>query len=75
MCFRVEHGDVLQTGTDALLLTIDGAKPGLEGNIARAFAKRFPDDWEIIEGGVPFPIALGRTIEHGHQSRWSLPCI
>ena len=62
MSFRIMHGDVLHAEADALLLTLDGSKRGLEGNIARAFAKRFPDDWESIEGAVPFPIALGRIV-------------
>jgi hypothetical protein len=32
--------DILDVEADALLLPIDGARSGLEGNIARQFARR-----------------------------------
>jgi len=72
MSIRIVHGDVLQAEADALLLTIDGSRRGLEGNIARAFAKRFPEAWESIEGAAPFPIALGRTVlvRHDGDAPW-----
>jgi hypothetical protein len=35
---RVFCRNVLDVQADALIITIDGAKKGMEGNIARAFA-------------------------------------
>jgi len=55
-------GDLLNSETDALLLTIDGAKCGMEGNIARQFGKRFPEDWEYMQRDIKYPIPLGRTV-------------
>jgi hypothetical protein len=46
---RVLHGNVLDAIADALILTIDGAKKGMEGNIARAFARKWPEIWHELE--------------------------
>lgn len=35
MGLRVLHGNVLDAQADALIITIDGAAKGMEGNIAR----------------------------------------
>lgn len=56
------QGDVLSAQADALILTVDGANRGLEGNIARAYARRWPDAWMEIEDDVRYPIPLGRTV-------------
>lgn len=55
-------GDVLDAQADALILTIDGASAGLEGNIARQFAKRWPIDFQDMEKTLPYPIPIGRTV-------------
>lgn len=44
---------------EALILTIDGAAKGMEGNIARAFARLHPDAWEEIDYNLKYPIPLG----------------
>lgn len=62
MTFEIDTGDVLESHTDALLLTIDGAKRGMEGNIARQFARRFPEDWEFMQQDVKYPVPIGRTV-------------
>ncbi len=62
MVFEVITGDVLDINANALLLTIDGAKAGMEGNIARQFARRWPDDWQVIQRDVRYPIPIGRTV-------------
>jgi hypothetical protein len=54
--------DVLAAKADALILTIDGAKRGMEGNIARAYARRWPDAWIEIEDEIKYPVPLGRTV-------------
>lgn len=61
MALDLVTGDVLDAKADALLLTIDGAKRGMEGNIARQFARRWPDDWEDMQRDVRYPVPIGRT--------------
>lgn len=56
----LRQGNVLDADADALLLPIDGAARGLEGNVARQFTRRFgAEAWEQIESEVAFPVALG----------------
>ena len=62
MALEIVTGDVLDLAADALLLTIDGVKRGMEGNIARQFERRWPDDWEDLQRAVRYPVALGRTV-------------
>lgn len=62
MGFEVVTGDVLDADTDALLLTIDGTQSGMEGNIARQFARRFSEDWEHLQRGVNYSVPIGRTV-------------
>lgn len=59
---RLESGNVLDSQADALLLTIDGAKKGMEGNLVRQFDRRWHDDWDLIQRDIPYPLPLGRTI-------------
>lgn len=54
--------DILNTPVDALLLTIDGANRGMEGNLARQFEKRWPEDWHDMQRDIRYPIPLGRTV-------------
>lgn len=63
--FMKDHlvlGDVLAAEADALILTIDGAMRGMEGNIARAFARRWPEDWEAVEESVAYPLRVGDAV-------------
>lgn len=62
MKFELVTGDVFDTQADALLLTIDGTRRGMEGNIARQFARRWPDDWEDMQRDVRYPVPIGRTV-------------
>jgi O-acetyl-ADP-ribose deacetylase (regulator of RNase III) len=64
MKLLVRHGDLFDSDASALVLTIDGAAAGMEGNTARQFARRWPDDWEEIAGDVDYPIPLGRVSDH-----------
>lgn len=70
MTLEIVTGNVLDTTTDALLLTIDGAKRGMEGNIARQFARRFPEDWEFMQRDIKYPVPLGRSV----AVRWYGDC-
>jgi hypothetical protein len=62
MQIRVVQADLFSVKADALLLTIDGARRGLEGNLARQFARLHPDDWEDVEAQVRYPLPLGRAM-------------
>lgn len=62
MALELVTGDVLDAKADALLLNIDGAKRGMEGNIARQFARRWTDDWEDMQRDVRYPVPIGRTV-------------
>lgn len=55
--------DVLESPSDAIVLAIDGAARGMEGNVARAFARRWPDLWQEIEDEVRYPVPLGQVYE------------
>lgn len=71
MTLEVVIGDVLESNTNALLLTIDGvAKRGMEGNIARQLAKRFPEDWEYMQRDVKYPVPIGRTVVVPSAGDW-----
>ncbi len=45
----------------AVLLTVDGAASGIEGNIARAFARLYPECWEELSLDIEYPIPLGQS--------------
>jgi len=60
--FELLTGNVLDTTTDALLLTIDGTQRGMEGNVARQFAKRYPEDWDLLQRDLKYPVPIGRTV-------------
>ena len=55
-------GDVLAATAEALVLTVDGIKRGMEGALARQFERRWPDDWTDISRTVKYPIPLGRAV-------------
>jgi len=59
---RTIEADLLSSQAEAILLTTDGAARGMEGNLARAFARRFPEDWHYIERDLRYPIPLTRCV-------------
>lgn len=59
---QIVTGDILDAPADALLLTIDGARRGMEGNLARQFEKRWPEDWQDMQRDIRYPVPLGRTV-------------
>ena len=61
MTIHVVQRYLLVAETDAILLTMDGSRPGLEGGIARTFAQQHPKAWTTVMKQVTFPIALGDT--------------
>lgn len=62
MALELIAGNVLDAKADALLLTIDGTKRGMEGNIARQFVRRWSDDWGDMQRDVRHPIPIGRAV-------------
>ena len=61
MSIEILQGNLLDRKADAVILTVDGAAAGLEGNIARAFGRAYPDAWEELEYKVQYPIPLGAS--------------
>lgn len=59
MTMSVVNRNILDSSAEAIILTIDGAKKGMEGNIARAFAKKYPNAWELLEYEITYPIPIG----------------
>ncbi len=64
MGLRILYGNVLDAQADALIITIDGAAKGMEGNIARAFARKWPDVWKELDDGILYPLGLGEVFEY-----------
>jgi O-acetyl-ADP-ribose deacetylase (regulator of RNase III) len=61
MTIEIIKGNLIEGGTEAIILTVDGAAKGMEGNIARAFARKYPEVWEALEYDIQYPIALGQA--------------
>jgi len=61
MSIEILQGNLFDKKSDALILTLDGARAGLEGNITRAFARAYPDAWEELEYMIQYPIRLGTS--------------
>ncbi len=63
MSMNISQGNVLDAKADAIILTVDGAAEGMEGNLSRKFALRWPDVWREIKDEIRYPIPLGKVIE------------
>lgn len=59
---RLHCSDILDFPAEALLLTIDGAASGMEGNVAQQFGRRWPEDWSEMRRHIKYPVPLGRTL-------------
>lgn len=59
MNIEIEKGNLFDSKTGAIILTVDGASKGMEGNIARAFGRLYPDVWEELDYDIEYPIPLG----------------
>lgn len=72
---EIVQGDVLSAQADAVILTVDGAKRGMEGNIARAYARSWPDAWMEIEDDIRYPVPLGRTVATHPENESGFPLV
>lgn len=75
MPVQIVHGNVLDALADALVPTMDGARRGMEGNVARAFARRWPNAFADIEEQIAYPVPLGRTIGVRPESECPFPMV
>ncbi len=48
MSIQLIHHSIFTGQEKAVLLTVDGAANGMEGNIARTFARLYPECWEEL---------------------------
>lgn len=60
---KLLNSNVLDAKAEAVILSIDGAAKGMEGNLSREFASRFPGVWNEIQNKIEYPVPLGRVIE------------
>lgn len=58
------QGDLFEACTDAIIMTIDGMRRSLEGNIARQFAKKWPDVWAEVDDELSYPIPFGNVFDY-----------
>ncbi len=63
MSMNILQGNVLDAKAEAIILSIDGDAKGMEGNLSRQFALRWPDVWQEIQDEIRQQIPLGNVIE------------
>jgi O-acetyl-ADP-ribose deacetylase (regulator of RNase III) len=63
MSINILQCNVLDAKVDAIILSVDGAAKGMEGNISRQFALRWPVVWQEIQDEISQQIPLGNVIE------------
>lgn len=61
MSINIIHNDLFSGKEQAVILTVDGQSAGMEGNLARMFARRYPECWEEISEQINYPIPLGQA--------------
>lgn len=61
MNIQLINNNIFTGNEQALILTVDGAATGMEGNIARAFSRHYPECWEELSLDIDYPIPLGQS--------------
>lgn len=61
MNVQLINNNIFTGNEQALILTVDGAATGMEGNIARAFSRHYPECWEELSLDIDYPIPLGQS--------------
>ena len=59
MATEIRKGNLFTSKAKAIILTVDGAARGMEGNIARAFGRLYPGAWEEFDYDIEYTITLG----------------
>lgn len=79
MALQIFNENLLTSRAQALILTIDGKAKGMEGNIARAYGRKYPEVWEEIECEVKYPSPLGSvqgiTVDKNQECPQRLICL
>ena len=71
MAMNIIQGNVLNAKANAIILTVDGAAKGMEGNLSRQFALRWPEAWQEIQDEIRYPISLGKVLDFEPVSKCS----
>jgi len=58
---EVIKGDLFESRSDAIVLTIYGSAAGMEGNLARHFGRKWLDAWEEVQDEMIYPLGLGEV--------------
>lgn len=61
MNIKLINSNIFSGKEQAIILTVDGLAQGMEGNIARAFARLYPECWEELSFDIQYPIPLGQS--------------
>lgn len=59
MHVEIYKGNILDSDAEAIILTVDGMRKGLEGNVSRAFERMYPELWEELQYEFKYPISSG----------------
>ncbi len=62
MSIDLLHKNLFDGLDEGVILTIDGTASGMEGNLARAFSRLYPDAWDEINYKLKYPVPLGTAI-------------
>jgi len=61
MSINLHNIDFFENKEEGIILTVDGASKGMEGNMARRFEREYPDVWQEMQDEIVYPIPLGRA--------------
>ena len=65
MAIEIVHKNLFESEEEGIVLTIDGAAKGMEGNLARNFARLHEEAWEEVEYEISYPMPLGTAKVYG----------
>ena len=60
MNLKLINSNIFSGNEESIILTIDGSRKGMEGNLTREFANNFPEKWKEIESTINYPLSLGK---------------
>ena len=71
---EIIQGDAV-SDAGAVIVAIDCAQRGMEGNISRAYTRRWSDARMEIEDEIRYPIGLGRTVPTHPENESGVPLV